>query len=299
MPSSKLKTTKPPTVSNNNTKTPKPETITPVPVDLFPFAQYASVLGVHLTLIGFTALYLPQTTRFFRPLATRTTDRPQSDFMEALTTDPVLTLIWICGGLVILEVWWASWVRKWYFQQTARGTEDEIKLDYVQFNNLRFTRLKEATAFTVCAAVATFVVAVIFGAPLASQHLQTALLASVVAILTSSAPAFALGYPFLATGTAAMINRLTWTRLFAEISPRNAIERAMVYPAVGTVIGSWLGAIPIALDWDRPWQAWPLTPLFGGLGGYIVGALIAFASSATKWLAEEHLRSQPSKHKTS
>ena len=36
--------------------------------------------------------------------------------------------------------------------------------------------------------------------------------------------------------------------------PRNAIEYAMVYPAVGTCIGGWLGAIPIALDWDRSWQ---------------------------------------------
>ena len=32
------------------------------------------------------------------------------------------------------------------------------------------------------------------------------------------------------------------------------IERAMVYPAIGTVVGCWLGVIPIALDWDRPWQ---------------------------------------------
>ncbi|KAF8843500.1 hypothetical protein BDN67DRAFT_988464 [Paxillus ammoniavirescens] len=262
-------------------------------------AQYASVLGVHLILMGFTALYVPQTTRLFSPFAMRTTDRPQSDFMEALTADPLLTLIWICGGLVILQLWWASWVRKWYFEQKARGIEDEIKLDRVRFNNLRFTRLKEAAAFTLCAAAAICVVAFMFGAPLASHHLHTALLAFVVAILTTFAPAFALGCPSMSTEAAAMINRLVWTRLFVEISPRNAFECAMVYPAVGTVIGSWLGAIPIALDWDRPWQAWPLTPLFGSLGGYIIGALIAFICSAAKWLAEEHLRSQPSKPKSS
>lgn len=124
---------------SNNGKTPKPEATTATTVDHFPMAQYASVLGVHLILMGFTALYVPQTTRLFRPFAMRTTDRPQSDFMETLTADPLLTLIWTCGGLMILQLWWASWVRKWYFEQRARGTEDEIKLDRVRFNNLRFT----------------------------------------------------------------------------------------------------------------------------------------------------------------
>ena len=27
--------------------------------------------------------------------------------------------------------------------------------------------------------------------------------------------------------------------------------------AIGTVIGGWLGAVPIPLDWDREWQVCP------------------------------------------
>ena len=108
-------------------------------VDRFPFAQYASVLGVHLTFVGFTALYLPQTTRLFVPLAVRKTDRPQSEFMETLTADPSLTLCWISVGLTLLQVWWANWVRKWSFKQTVKGTEVEIKLDRVKFDSLRLT----------------------------------------------------------------------------------------------------------------------------------------------------------------
>jgi len=45
---------------------------------------------------------------------------------------------------------------------------------------------------------------------------------------------------------------------------RTPIERAMVYPAVGAVLGSWLGAIPIALDWDRPWQVCCFTMIYNG-----------------------------------
>lgn len=45
----------------------------------------------------------------------------------------------------------------------------------------------------------------------------------------------------------------------------------------GTLIGAWLGAIPIPLDWDRWWQEWPITCLVSStigafcslLGSYI------------------------------
>ncbi|KAH7883099.1 GPI biosynthesis protein family Pig-F-domain-containing protein [Phlebopus sp. FC_14] len=283
-----------PKPSNKGTAS-RVDTIT-YPPERFPFAQYASVVGVHLMLMVFTALYLPQTTRLFRPAAAP--DRAQSDFMEALTANPVSTLGWTCAGLVILEVWWASWVRKWYFEQTERGTEDEIKLDRMQFRNLRLTRFREAFAFTLYATLGAYVITILFGAPLSSHVLRTILLAFAVATTAAFPPAFALGCPSLASGTAAMVTRLIWTRLFAELSPRNAIERAIVYPAVGAVAGAWTGTIPIALDWDRPWQAWPLALLFGSLAGYIVGSLLALQVTTAKWLAYAHVRSPYSKCKT-
>lgn len=45
-----------------------------------------------------------------------------------------------------------------------------------------------------------------------------------------------------------VVSLLTPSRL------RDEFERSLVYPPVGAVLGGWLGAIPIALDWDRPWQ---------------------------------------------
>jgi phosphatidylinositol glycan class F len=80
--------------------------------------------------------------------------------------------------------------------------------------------------------------------------------------------------------------------------PKNPLERALVLPAVGTAFGCWFGAIPIALDWNRPWQvggivrphffrianssaqkAWPLPPMFGAILGYLAGWCAAFAIS--------------------
>ena len=32
---------------------------------------------------------------------------------------------------------------------------------------------------------------------------------------------------------------------------------------LGATLGAWLGAVPIPLDWDRDWQAWPVTIVIG------------------------------------
>jgi len=92
------------------------------------------------------------------------------------------------------------------------------------------------------------------------------------------------------------------------------VERALVYPAVGTFISCWIGIIPIALDWDRPWQvitqvllvfiklnthqAWPLTPTFGAIGGYILSSMCALTVNTFEQLAKEaHFDSNATEHK--
>lgn len=43
---------------------------------------------------------------------------------------------------------------------------------------------------------------------------------------------------------------------------------------LGAVVGAWLGAVPIPLDWDREWQKWPVTIVAGTYLGYIVGSRV-------------------------
>jgi phosphatidylinositol glycan class F len=40
----------------------------------------------------------------------------------------------------------------------------------------------------------------------------------------------------------------------AEISCETPLERALLYPAVGAIMGAWLGSVVYPLDWERPWQ---------------------------------------------
>lgn len=73
---------------------------------------------------------------------------------------------------------------------------------------------------------------------------------------------------------------------------RNWLERVLVYPVIGALVGSWIGAIPIALDWDRPWQAWPLTPAYGGMAGYMVATLMAFIVATINLMAQVNISAQ-------
>jgi phosphatidylinositol glycan class F len=43
---------------------------------------------------------------------------------------------------------------------------------------------------------------------------------------------------------------------------------------VGCFVGGWIGAIPIALDWDREWQKWPCTVVWGLVAGWLIGRLL-------------------------
>lgn len=42
--------------------------------------------------------------------------------------------------------------------------------------------------------------------------------------------------------------------MVSSCRPRGGLERAVCIPAHGAVIGAWVGAFPMPLDWERPWQ---------------------------------------------
>lgn len=44
--------------------------------------------------------------------------------------------------------------------------------------------------------------------------------------------------------------------------------------SLGGLVGGWLGAIPIPLDWDREWQKWPVTVVVGVYAGAMLGKVL-------------------------
>ncbi|KAF8909756.1 GPI biosynthesis protein family Pig-F-domain-containing protein [Gymnopilus junonius] len=257
-----------------------------------PMTSYISVVGVHTTLWSFVALYLPRTqllgdlansTWDNTPISSR--DRPQH---PSLTP----TLLYICIGAVVLQSWWAGYLRDWWLKLGVRGTEEERKTEIALLNRQRLSIARNAWAATMAASFIIYCILLSFGAPITSLTLKTYLLALLVSVMAVFPPAYAIGVPTLGGNSASIVQRWTWVRLFVEFSSRNPVERALVYPAIGTVLGCWLGVIPIALDWDRPWQAWPLTPAFAAIAGYIVSSITALTVNSVVDLAEQHANAQ-------
>ncbi|KAJ4022378.1 Glycosylphosphatidylinositol (GPI) anchor assembly protein [Fusarium irregulare] len=62
---------------------------------------------------------------------------------------------------------------------------------------------------------------------------------------------------------------------------------------VGTVVGAWLGAVPIPLDWDREWQKWPVTIVAGAYLGYIVGSqLLGNVLFGKRWAVTPEIKEE-------
>lgn len=111
----------------------------------------------------------------------------------------------------------------------------------------------------------TAVTAVLFGAPTRYQSwsgtLQWAFLFSALTVAPS----------FWVLGT----NKENWRRLFFFGKPIKNSEILVYFSVHGGVVGAWVGAMPMPLDWNQPWQEWPICCTIGTLLGYFCGVFIA------------------------
>ncbi|KAL2650945.1 hypothetical protein R1flu_019073 [Riccia fluitans] len=71
-----------------------------------------------------------------------------------------------------------------------------------------------------------------------------------------------------------------WHQLFAATKPNGPLELALCLPAHGAAIGSWVGAWPMPLDWERPWQEWPVCCTYGAVGGYLLTVFVSLGWNA-------------------
>lgn len=153
---------------------------------------------------------------------------------------------------------------------------------------------------------------VLFGAPLAIAWIKTASLSAYLSSLTFVPLACVLGRDTSA-----------WIRIVSRSLPSDHGDLAAYLPAAGSpaspppaprilplvhaawpqtliskpstptpgaLVGAWVGAFPIPLDWDRPWQAWPITCAVGGTAGHMLG--LAASLSVMTWTS---LRSSKAK----
>jgi len=108
--------------------------------------------------------------------------------------------------------------------------------------------------------IASVYLTVCFGAPVLSSWYETGSFCVLICLLTA--------YPcLLVLGPTSLVS--VWTS-----TEDNPLHSTLYLNSVCSLAGAWLGAIPLPLDWDRPWQAWPITSCLGAVAGHVAANVL-------------------------
>lgn len=180
------------------------------------------------------------------------------DPVKAMTqTLPVVIMIqlWYCmsGGLdaELIQVF----LKRTSKEPSTNGKKRKMDVSITS----SFSTALLATILSLIMSVLVFGLLILFGAPASSYVYQTFLCAVHISVLSVQPLVYVYN-----------LDSNTWKDIISAKLPLNGVYGA----SVGAWVGAWLGAIPIPLDWDRPWQQWPITILTGSYIGTAVGTLI-------------------------
>lgn len=143
-------------------------------------------------------------------------------------------------------------------------TKKDLKLPKTKSTRVKVRDIFKFAVIIISATSIFYIVAVLFGAPLCSEQEETFMFSVLMTVLTVFPLVLHLGidttYNILKSAT---INYET-----------DILAKILTTSSKLTLLGSWLGAIVIPLDWDRPWQVWPVPCSLGSLLGFIISEFL-------------------------
>ncbi|ETW05996.1 hypothetical protein H310_03615 [Aphanomyces invadans] len=132
-----------------------------------------------------------------------------------------------------------------------------------QIHTTKLHALAFSVSATILGAAFFHVVIVFFGAPVFQMCWKTFLLAALVSIL--AVPQATMQFHSAYNGVT------PWIDLLLNARYRDQTDVQMAWTCIGTLLGAYIGTIFIPLDWDRPWQQWPLPCVYGAVYGHVAG----------------------------
>ncbi|XP_050343523.1 phosphatidylinositol-glycan biosynthesis class F protein [Nymphalis io] len=141
----------------------------------------------------------------------------------------------------------------------------------------RVSEIVKSIIFLLGVKFCFFVGIILFGAPVLEYHEETLILSSLLTLLTV--------FPLIAhTGMELAVQLLFGVKNFS----RDTIIAMLVNNALLTVCGAWLGAVVIPLDWNTPWQQWPIPCYLGAIGGYLLSNVLTVTKVTLMSAANKH-----------
>ncbi|GME84804.1 unnamed protein product [Ambrosiozyma monospora] len=118
-------------------------------------------------------------------------------------------------------------------------------------------------AISLVLSVPFFAILVLFGAPISPEYnIKNLYLSAHISLLTL--------FPFLVYYRTQLLK--DFKLLFSSMNQLNQVTII----TFGGLCGCWFGVLPIPLDWDRDWQAWPITLLVGTYVGAFIGGVVGY-----------------------
>lgn len=136
---------------------------------------------------------------------------------------------------------------------------------------LKFRKVLKTTSVLIFSVVIFYIVAVLFGAPFLSAQEATLMFALLLTTLVVLPLVLNLGldatFSILCT---------------VDVFEKEALNTIFSISVRFVLFGGWLGAVVIPLDWDRPWQHWPIPCCLGALIGHVVAQLFVLCLNLGK-----------------
>jgi len=108
-----------------------------------------------------------------------------------------------------------------------------------------------------------FFVAIALGAPMFAKFYETMVFSLMMATFVVLPVFLVFGLDFNAL----------W-KIYITGKTTIKIEDFIRYTGLGSLVGAWIGVAAIPLDWNQPWQEWPVSVFAGGWVGYLVGVIL-------------------------
>lgn len=143
------------------------------------------------------------------------------------------------------------------------SANNDIHGKKIKPNKSRVSDILKSFVFLLGVMFCFFVGIMLFGAPVLDCHEETLMLSTLLTLLTV--------FPLIAhSGVETSMQLLFGVKTYSK----DTIIEMLVNNALLTVCGAWLGAVVIPLDWNTPWQQWPIPCYLGALGGFVLSNVL-------------------------
>ncbi|EFA80925.1 phosphatidylinositol glycan [Heterostelium album PN500] len=108
-----------------------------------------------------------------------------------------------------------------------------------------------------------YMISIFYGAPITRSFFRTVAFSQLLSSMTAVPTTILLG-----------CHPQAWKDTFFSPMHNSIYETCCTIIVVFSLVGAWVGGFVIPLDWDRPWQAWPISCTYGAIIGHCISLII-------------------------